>query len=159
MSTITIAGRDIELHTRPKHAAVVKVQNLMTDWLMNRIDTSNMDSKIPIEVALQQAVISDSSLTQKVTEMQKTLEIDQTIMLATCMEYQELSALISTAYEDEYFELYEASKDIMGATSTDFFEAYTLSMSLTKLLLKKAEVEEYLKQLQLKISTNQPNDS
>lgn len=124
MSTITINGREIELNARPKHAAVVKVQNLMTDWLMSQIDTSNMDQSVSIEVALQKAVIQDRDLTQKVTEMQQTLEIDQTIILSTGMEYSELVELKNSIYEDEYVGLFEAACKAIGGTANDFFGLY-----------------------------------
>ena len=152
---ITISGIDIELHKRPKHAAVVKVQNLMTEWLMSKIDTTNLDSSLSIEVALQQAVVADPKLMKAATEMLQTLELDQTILLATNMEYGELEKLKETVYEDEYIGLFEASCEAMGGTANDFFEIYYSGIHS----MKKSGKRVFTKKSSSEMSESQPNDS
>jgi hypothetical protein len=155
MTTITINDREIELHARPKHAAVVKVQNLMTEWLMSKIDTTNLDSSLSIEVALQQAVVVNPELMKAATEMQQTLELDQTIMLATNMECRALEKLKETMYEDEYIGLFEASCEAMGGSANDFFGIYYSGIHSMKQNGKRV----FTKKSSSEISESQPNDS
>ena len=150
MTTISINNREIKLHARPKHKAVMQAQNIMTDWLMKTVDTNNVDSSVPLEVALQRAIVADPKHTLAVAQIQQTLQIDQTIMLATGMEYQDIQELREDIYEDEYHELHSKSQDVIGGTAADFFECYTTNMSLKQLVATKATLRTEINVLILK---------
>jgi hypothetical protein len=122
---ITISGKEIELNERPKHKAVMQVQNIMTEWLMENIDLSNLAPSTSIEEALQQSLVSNPALAVSVNQMQQTLQIDQTIMLATGFSYKELNALKDEVFEDEYQQLYEGACKALGGNASDFFGAYS----------------------------------
>ena len=129
--TITIAGQKIKLHEHPKHRAVQQVQDIMTTWMLDKVDMSTIDQDMELEDAIKQALIKDPKLAAEITSMQRTLPLDQTIMLATNMTYKELQALADDITEAEYIKLHEDSKGAIGGTANDFFGVYILGMSGT----------------------------
>lgn len=137
-----IAGKEIELIGRPKHRSVIQAQDIMTDWLLKTVDTNDIDQTVPLEVALQRAIVANPKHTMVISQMQQTLAIDQTIMLATGMEYHEIMELREDIYEDEYHDLYSKSREAIGGTAQDFFERYTTNMSLKQLVAKKTSLTQ-----------------
>ena len=129
--TITIAGQKIKLNEHPKHRAVQQVQDIMTTWMLDKVDMSTIDQDMELEEAIKQALIKDPKLAAEITSMQRTLPLDQTIMLATNMSYKELQALADDITEAEYIKLHEESKKAIGGTANDFFGVYTTGMSGT----------------------------
>jgi len=131
MANIVINGTDIDLHERPKHSAVMAVQNFMTDWLLSRIDVAalDLDAGTDLESTIKQAMVVDPTLLQELTLMQKTLAIDQTIILSTGLTTKELTALKDDMYEDEYMNLYERAKEALGGDAADFFGRYVTNMT------------------------------
>lgn len=127
--TITIAGKEIQLNEHPKHRAVQQIQDIMTTWMMEKIDMSAIDQDMPLEVAIKQALMTNPKLAGEITPMQRLLPFDQTIMLATNMSYKELQALADDMTESEYRTLYEKSKDVIGGSAVDFFGYYNSGMS------------------------------
>ena len=130
--TITINGKEIELYEQPKHRAVLQVQDIMTTWMMDKVEMSSIRPEIPMEDALKEILLSRPELTTDMASMQRTLQFDQTIMLATNMSYKELQNVTNNVTEVEYRELYEASRDAIGGTAEDFFGYYNSGMSGTK---------------------------
>lgn len=130
--TITINGKDIELHERPKHRAVLQVQGIMTTWMIDKVEMSSIHPEIPMEEALKEILLSNPELATEIASMQCTLQFDQTIMLSTNMSYSELQELNNEITEADYRELYEASRDAIGGTAEDFFDYYSSGMSGTK---------------------------
>ena len=129
--TITIADKEIELCENPKHRAVQQVQDIMTSWMMEKIDMSKIDQDMPLEDAIKQALMTNPKLAGEITPMQRLLPFDQTIMLATNMSYKELQALADDLTESEYRTLYEKSKEVIGGSADDFFGYYNSGMSGT----------------------------
>ena len=127
--TITIAGQKIKLYEHPKHRAVQQVQDIMTTWMLDKVDMSTIDQNMELEYAIKQALIKDPKLAAEITSMQRTLPLDQTIMLATNMTYKELQALADDITEAEYIKLHDVSKEAIGGTANDFFGVYTTGMS------------------------------
>ena len=122
--TITINGKEIELYEQPKHLAVLQVQDIMTTWMMDKVEMSSIRPEIPMEDALKEILLSRPELTTEMASMQRTLQFDQTIMLATNMSYKELQNVTNNVTEVEYRELYEASRDAIGGTADYFFGYY-----------------------------------
>jgi len=127
--TITINGKEIELFEHPKHRAVQQVQDIMTSWMMEKIDMSAIDQDMALEDAIKQALMTNPKLASEITPMQRSLPFDQTIMLATGMTYKELQNFADDITESEYRKMYEASKAAIGGTAEDFFEYYNSGMS------------------------------
>lgn len=136
MRTITINNKDIELHEQPKHKAVQQVQDIMTTWMMNKIDLSQLDPDMALEDAIKQSLVTNPELASEITPMQRMLPFDQTIMLATNMSYGELQGISDEITEAEYRELYEASRDAIGGTADDFFGYYDINTSGTTMTLQ-----------------------
>ena len=122
--TITIAGQKIKLNEHPKHRAVQQVQDIMTTWMLDKVDMNTIDQDVELEDAIKQALIKDPKLAAEITSMQRTLPLDQTIMLATNMSYKELQALADDIIENDYLKLYVESMKSIGGTANDFFDVY-----------------------------------
>ena len=127
--TITISTKKIKLYEHPKHRAVQQVQDIMTTWMLGKVDMSTIDQNMELEDAIKQALIKDPKLAAEITSMQRTLPLDQTIMLATNMDYKELQVLADDITEAEYIQLYKESKTAIGGTANDFFGVYTTDTS------------------------------
>lgn len=151
-STILINGQEIELHEHPKHRAVQQVQDIMTGWMIDKIEMSSIDPGMPMEDAIKASLMRDPGLATEISSLQRTLPFDQTIMLATNMSYKELQGLTDEITEDEYRELYEASKLAIGGSADDFFGYYSSGMSGTQMTV---QVDQIVDPSQLEISTNQ----
>lgn len=130
--TITINSKEIELYEQPKHLAVLQVQDIMTTWMMEKVDMSKLDPNIALEDAIKQALMTNPDLAIEIAPMQRMLPFDQTIMLSTNMSYGELQKLNDEITEAEYRELYKESRDAIGGTAEDFFDYYSSGMSGTK---------------------------
>lgn len=141
---VTIGEREIEFDERPRHKAIVAVQNLMTNWLLENINLKDIDGDLPIEIVMKQQVLRNPVLLIEIEEFEESLLIDQTIMLSTGMTYKELKLLKDSLYEDEYIEMYNAATKALGGTADSFFDIYdTNSNSMTKTSKKeKASVSE-----------------
>lgn len=134
--TITINSMEIELHEQPKHRAVLQVQDIMTTWMMDKVEMSSIRPEIPMEDALKEILLSRPELTTEMASMQRTLQFDQTIMLATNMSYKELQNVTNDVTEAEYRTLYEGSRDAIGGTAEDFFGYYNSGMSGTTMTVQ-----------------------
>ena len=134
--TILINGTEIELNEHPKHSAVQQVQDIMTGWMIDKIEMSSIDTGMPMEDAIKAALLSDPGLATEIASLQRTLPFDQTIMLATTMSYKELQGLLDDVTEAEYRELYEASKLAIGGSAEDFFDYYSSGMSGTQMTVQ-----------------------
>jgi hypothetical protein len=152
---ITISGKEIELNERPKHKAVMQVHDIMTEWLMSKVDMTGYSPNENIESVMKKAMVKNPKLTIEVSQMQLTLERDQTIMLSTGFSYKELSELKDEMYEDDYHALFEKSRTAIGGTANDFFEAYRLGLSLIELVGKKNQLMTELERLQLEVFESQ----
>ena len=149
---ITINEQEIELHEHPKHRAVQQVQDIMTGWMIDKIEMSSIDPGMPMEDAIKAALLSNPGLATEIASLQRTLPFDQTIMLATTMSYKELQELTNEITEAEYRELYKASRDAIGGSAEDFFGYYSSGMYGTQMTV---QVDPIVDQSQLEISTNQ----
>ena len=129
--TITINGKEIELHEHPKHRAVLQVQGIMTTWMMGEIDISKLDPNMELKTAIKHALMENPNMATEIEPMQRMLPFDQTIMLSTNMSYKELQKLNDEITEAEFRELYEASCDAIGGTADYFFGYYDSGMSGT----------------------------
>lgn len=134
MANITINGKDIHLHERVKHTAVMEVQNLMTTWVLENIDIKslNLTEKDSVENMIKQAMLVNPDIVSTIKGVQDTLSIDQTILLSTRMSLKELAALKTDMYEDDYINLFKASKEALGGTAEDFFVVYDSSTPLNQ---------------------------
>ena len=124
----TISGHTVDLIERPKHSAVMRVQGLITEWMMSKIDVTNLEPTLGIEDALQAAILKEPGMAQELSQLQQTMEIDQTILLASNMTIAQLTAIKTEAYEDEYIEFYDAAVDALGGSANSFFENYNINI-------------------------------
>lgn len=156
-----IGDREIEFDERPRHKSVVAVQNLMTNWLLANIDLKDIDNSLRVEVGLRQQIFKNPTLLIAVEEMEASMEIDQTIMLSTTMTYKELVALKEDLYEDEYLQMYEASKSAIGGSAKDFLKVYdtdSKSRTIPKILENHTQplaTSEHPQEISSEISTEQ----
>jgi NCAIR mutase (PurE)-related protein len=139
--TITIADQKIKLYEHPKHRAVQQVQDIMTTWMLEKVDMSTIDQDMELEDAIKQALMNNPKLASEITPMQRTLPLDQTIMLATNMSYKELQAIADDMTEAEYIKLYEESKKTIGGTANDFFGVYSTGIVGTMETMKPQDPE------------------
>jgi len=149
MAEISIDGKLIVLTERPKHRAVISVENIMTDWMMGNIDVKslNLNEGASIEDTLKQAMLQNSNVVAKVTKMQQTLELDKTIILATGYTLKELDDLKDDMYEDDYHRLFNASVHALGGTAEDFLDAYTSSTPSKKQVQEDLILEEKMMEM------------
>jgi len=131
MSTLkyTFAGNILKLSSRVKHKYVRRAQNLMTDWMLKNIDmTVIMEASDGKEASmsemLQAAILAKPQLAADIQDLENSMIIDQTIMLASGLEHEVLIELKEEAFEDEYIELYEKCQKLLGGNANHFFEVY-----------------------------------
>ena len=128
---VTVGKQVIELNSRPKHRAVKAVQNVLTDFVLSKMEITKemIDSPESIDGAVQTAMTTDPEMMSQINELETTLLTDQTIMLASGLTHSELRAIIDEAYEDEYRELYEKSVEVLGGDANSFFCIYEQNTS------------------------------
>ena len=145
MIPMTINGMKITFVERPKHRAVVAVRDIMTSEILKLIDVSDLDGSKSVEEALTEKVMSNPDIASKLSELQAEMEIDQTIILGTDLDYSTLQELKDDMYSDDFIELFNKAKEVMGGkTAEDFFNAYPTNINSRKkdMMLKKAMQEK-----------------
>lgn len=128
---VKINGHVIDLTSRPKHKAVKAVQNVLTDFVLSQVKITKEMVSSPEEIdnTVQRAMTDDPELMSKISELEMSLLADQTIMLASGLNYNELRSISDDSFEDEYRELYEKSVEVLGGTATSFFCIYEQDLS------------------------------
>lgn len=125
MIPMTISGMTVTFNERPKHRAVVAVRDIMTSEILKLVDVTKLDGSKSVEEALTEKVMGDPEVAAKLSELQAEMEIDQTIILGTDLDYSTLQELKGDMYSDEFIELFNKAKEAMGGkTAEDFFNAY-----------------------------------
>jgi len=128
MKGIIINDTKIEFDSRPKHRSVTAARGIMSTELMKIIDIGDMDPSKNISDFIQEKISADPAIAVKLAELQADLAIDQTIILATRLEYSTLQELKDDMYADEFINLYNTSKKALGdKTAEDFFSIYPTS--------------------------------
>lgn len=125
----TFAGQELNLSPRVKHKYVRRAQNLMTEWMLQNVDmTALINSEDKEESSmremLQAAIMDKPNLAMDIQDIENSIILDQTIILASGLEYPVLVGLKEEAYEDEYIELYKTCSKLLGGNANDFFEVY-----------------------------------
>ena len=122
----TVGKQAFKLSSRPKHKDVKAIRNILTGWLLDRIDLSEIkgSKSISLEDALQKVILSDPRMALEVEDIESTLLSDQTIILATGLSYKELTTVKDDMYEDEYIELFDKCVEVLGGDANSFFVRY-----------------------------------
>ena len=128
-------GQELNLSPRVKHKYVRRAQNLMTEWMLRNIDmTAIMGTESKNEASMNEmlhtAIMEKPDLAIEIQDIENSIILDQTIMLASGLDYVVLTELKEEAYEDEYIELYEKCSDLLGGNANDFFEVYLTGSTL-----------------------------
>lgn len=127
--TYSFGGQELTLSPRVKHKVVRRVQNVMTEWMLGKINletmigNGNVDESSMTEM-LQQIMRDDPKMVLEIQDMESSMLLDQTIMLASGIEYSLLKTLKDDAYEEDYIKLYQKCYDILGGTADNFFLVY-----------------------------------
>ena len=130
----TFAGQELELSPRVKHKYVRRAQNLMTEWMLQNVDmktliNSGNNEEASMSEMLQAAIMEKPNLAMDIQDIENSIIIDQTIMLASGLDHVVLIGLKEEAYEDEYIELYEKCSELLGGNANDFFEVYRTGLT------------------------------
>jgi len=130
MKPMNINGFEITFTERPKHKSVVAAKGIMTTELLNMMDLSEVDPTKGISDFLKDKISEDPDMIVKLSNLKSDLSIDQTIILATGLEYSTLQEIKEEMYADEFIDLFEKSKESLGGkTAEDFFAIYPTSMT------------------------------
>jgi len=133
MKPMTINDMKVKFTERPKHRSVMEARNIMTKEIMKMVDIKNVDPSKSISDYLKEQIASDPNIAIKLSNLKTDLEVDQTIMLATDLDYSTLQEVKDEIYADEFIELYEKSKEALGGkTAEDFFNIYPTNTDLTR---------------------------
>jgi hypothetical protein len=128
MKPMNIDGVTVNFNERPKHKAVVAARGLMTREIMKLLDITDIDPTQGVSEALKAKLEENPELTSELAAVQSELSTDQTIILATDLDYSTLQELKEDMYADDFVELYNKSKEAMGGkTAQDFFAIYPTS--------------------------------
>jgi len=134
MKPMNINGIKIEFNERPKHKSVVAARGIMTQELMKMVDMSEVDPSAGVAEYIQSQIAEKPEIVERLGELQADVSIDQTIILATNLQYTTLQDMKEDMYADEFIELYEKSKKALGGKDAeDFFNIYPTSMSFRNL--------------------------
>jgi len=125
----TFGGQELNLSPRVKHKYVRRAQNLMTEWMLQNIDMTSIlnaggKEEASMNELLHTAIMEKPNLAIEIQDIENSIILDQTIMLASGLDYPVLVGLKEEAYEDEYIELYEKCSELLGGNANDFFEVY-----------------------------------
>jgi len=130
---MNINGCEINFNERPKHKSVTAARGIMTRELMKLLDVSDIDPTKGVSDALNKMIVEDPELASHISALQSELEIDQTIMLSTELQYSTLQELKEEMYADEFIELHEKSMEALGGKSAeDFFSIYPTSTNFQR---------------------------
>lgn len=133
MKPMTINDLKVTFTERPKHRDVMAARNIMTDEIMKMVDIKNVDPSKNISDYLKEQISSKPELATKLSNLKTDLEVDQTIILATDLDYSTLQELKDEIYADDFIKLYEKSKEALGGKSAeDFFSIYPSSTDLSR---------------------------
>lgn len=133
MKSVTMNDTKITFTERPKHKSVMAARNIMTQEIMKMVDIKNVDPSKSISDYLKEQIADDPDIAIKLSNLKSDLEVDQTILLATNLDYTSLQELKEEIYADEFIELFEKSKKALGGKSAeDFFNIYPTSTDLTR---------------------------
>jgi len=128
MKPMTINGMDITFDERPKHKSVVAARGIMTGEMLKLIDMKNIDPTKGITDFMSDKLTEDPEMVTKLANLKSEIELDQTIILATGLDYSTLVELKEEMYADVFVELYDKSvKALGGKTAEDFFSIYPTS--------------------------------
>lgn len=128
MKPMNIGGMTITFNERPKHKAVVAARGIMTREILKLLDISEIDPSKGVSDALKEKISENPELASDLSVLQGEIGIDQTIILATGIDYSTLQELKEDMFADEYIELVEKSKEALGGkTAEDFFAIYPTS--------------------------------
>ena len=130
----TFGGQELNLSPRVKHKYVRRAQNLMTEWMLQNVDMATIMStgdggEASMSEMLQAAILAKPQLAGDIQDIENSIIIDQTIMLASGLDHVVLIKLKEEAYEDEYIELYEKCSELLGGNANDFFEVYRTGLT------------------------------
>ena len=128
------AGKELTLSPRVKHKYVRRAQNLMTEWMLKNIDMKTiMDTgdggEASMSGILQTAILANPALASDIQELENSMLIDQTIMLASGLDHSVLVTLKNEAYEEDYINLYKKCVELLGGDANDFFGVYRTDLS------------------------------
>lgn len=130
MKPMNINGMEITFDERPKHKSVVAARGIMTGEMLKLIDIKNIDPTKEITDFMTEKLEEDPEMVTKLANLKSEIELDQTIILSTGLDYSTLVELKEEMYADDFIELYEKSQKALGGkTAEDFFSIYPTSMS------------------------------
>ncbi|MCK5013784.1 MAG: hypothetical protein KAS66_08180 [Candidatus Omnitrophica bacterium] len=140
-------GQTLHLSSKVKHKSVKRANNIMTEWMMNNVPletivNSSQGVEAPMAELLQTAIMKDPRLAVEIQDLEDSMVIDQTIMLASGLTHPELLSLAEEELEDNYIGLYEKAQELLGGDANDFFAVYRSGSSLKKITRARAGVSE-----------------
>jgi hypothetical protein len=131
MKPMNINGMEITFDERPKHKSVVAARGIMTGEMLKLIDIKNIDPTKDVSAFMADKLEKDPDIVTKLADLKAEIELDQTIILATGLDYSTLVELKEEMYADDFVALYEKStKALGGKTAEDFFSIYPTSTNL-----------------------------
>lgn len=131
MKSININGIEINFSERPKHRSVTAARGIMTAEVMKLVDIATIDPSKNLSDFIQEMISNDPMIAVQMAALKDDLNLDQTIILATGLEYSTLQELKDEMYSDEFIDLYNKSKKTLGGkTADDFFSIYPTNMTL-----------------------------
>lgn len=128
------ADQELNLSSRVKHKHVRRAQNLMTEWMLQNVDVAaliNAGNKEEASMSemLRGIIMEKPDLAMEIQDIENSIILDQTIMLASGLDYVVLMGLKEEAYEDEYIDLYKTCSKLLGGNANDFFEVYRTGLT------------------------------
>lgn len=146
----SINGQMVSLSSRVKHKTVRKTQNIMTDWMLTHIDletlvASGEQGEASIGEMLKAAITANPKLASEIQDLENSMILDQTIMLASNLDHSVLLEIKENAYEDEYIGLYEKSCELLGGNANNFFDVYRTGLTSRQLKERKEKGVKTLK--------------
>ena len=128
MKSMNINGCEINFTERPKHRKVTEARGIMTGEIMKLLDMKDIDPSKGVSDAIKEKITEDPAIASRMSMLQSEITLDQTIILATNLDYSTLQELKEEMYAEEFIELLDKSKEAMGGKNAeDFFAIYPTS--------------------------------
>jgi hypothetical protein len=123
--------KGITIYSEPRRGSVRRLSDLETTWYLEHLPLTQMDQKLTLSEAFEQATMDNPKLFAELKRFQEDVDEYKEIMLATTLTYEGVVELEDTLSISEFDELVAICKEATGGVQ-DFFGNSGSDTSLEK---------------------------
>lgn len=112
--------KGITIYSEPRRGSVRRLSDLETTWYLEHLPLTQMDQKLTLSEAFEQATMDNPKLFAELKRFQEDVDEYKEIMLATTLTYDDVVELEDTLSVSEFDEFVTLCKEATGGVQ-DFF--------------------------------------